>query len=78
MNREPEDDFYQDDFNPICKKCDCETYFVECATCGGEGDIDGEEEDPLWYAPGEYIKCGACNGKGGWYVCKCENEMPTI
>lgn len=50
MNREPEDDFNFNDFNPICKKCDCETYFVECATCGGEGDIDGEEDSLHWDA----------------------------
>jgi hypothetical protein len=36
----------------------------ECFYCGGEGWIDGYEDDPLWYAPGEMDRCSSCGGSG--------------
>lgn len=35
-----------------------------CYWCGGDGWVDGEEDDPLWYAPGELARCSSCGGTG--------------
>lgn len=38
-----------------------------CQTCGGYGVEYGEdliEEDPLWWQPGDVIKCRNCGGSG--------------
>ena len=36
----------------------------DCAFCGGDGWIDGYEDDPLWYLPGEMERCASCGGSG--------------
>lgn len=36
----------------------------ECWHCGGEGYIDGYEDDPLWFSPGEIERCASCGGSG--------------
>lgn len=69
-NEQLEDPDYEDE---LCKRCGCcETYWEDCAYCGGEGGTDGEElmmEDPLWYSPEDFRTCYACNGKGGFMLC---------
>ena len=50
--------------------CDDDDYDYEragdsdCHWCGGDGWIDGYEDDPLWYAPGELERCSSCGGTG--------------
>ena len=36
----------------------------DCFHCGGEGWIDGYDEDPLWFNPGELERCASCGGSG--------------
>lgn len=36
----------------------------ECSMCDGSGQIDGYEDDPNWYAPGEMKTCPQCGGSG--------------
>lgn len=36
----------------------------ECFWCGGDGYVDGYEEDPIFFAPGETQRCVSCNGSG--------------
>ena len=36
----------------------------ECFHCGGEGWIDGYDDDPLWFSPGEMERCASCGGSG--------------
>lgn len=36
----------------------------DCAFCGGDGWIDGYDDDPLWFLPGETTRCASCNGSG--------------
>lgn len=43
--------------------------WVECWNCGGDGEFDGYEEDPLWYDEGETYPCDICRGNGGWLAC---------
>lgn len=64
-----------------CHKCGSAQEWVECWNCGGKGGRDYDEdlqfEDPLWYSPGDFIKCDICQGKGGWFRClndKCETN----
>lgn len=64
------DDDENDSLCPRCQCCDSE--WVECWDCGGEGGQDGEElmmEDPLWYSHDDFRRCSTCIGKGGWYEC---------
>ncbi len=54
----------------ICPRCKCcETEWQDCYNCGGEGYLEGNEEDPLWYDPGDLIRCDICRGNGGWRQC---------
>lgn len=36
----------------------------DCWHCGGDGCIDGYEDDPLWFEPGEMERCSSCYGSG--------------
>ncbi len=42
--------------------------WFDCHECGGEGEINRYEEDPLWYREDEWFVCELCDGKGGWLV----------
>jgi DnaJ-class molecular chaperone len=35
-----------------------------CGMCNGYGFIDGYDEEPTWYKPGEMICCPECGGTG--------------
>jgi hypothetical protein len=37
---------------------------ADCFYCGGDGFIDGYEDDPLWFEPGELERCSSCSGSG--------------
>ena len=52
-----------------CATCEQELDWVECEACGGEGEYDCYEEDPMWYGPGDMKACAQCGGTGGWYWC---------
>jgi hypothetical protein len=51
----------------------CGSYDIEwetCYECGGDGELDCHDDDPINYAPDEeYNECQFCRGKGGWLVC---------
>lgn len=36
----------------------------DCGFCGGDGWLDGYEDDPLWFEPGEMARCASCGGTG--------------
>lgn len=48
-----------------CARCGSSCTFIDCANCGGEGEI----EDSDWQFEGEYHRCDWCRGKGGWWRC---------
>lgn len=53
-----------------CPRCKTEMEWAECTALSCEdGWIDGYEDDPLWYEPGEMERCSECDGKGGWWFC---------
>lgn len=52
-----------------CPICGAELEWMECQAGCDDGQIDGYEEDPMWYSPGETYRCSACKGKGGWLEC---------
>lgn len=55
---------------PWCSTCGAEMERVPCTAIGCEdGWVDGYEDDPLWFEPGELERCGECGGEGGWWVC---------
>lgn len=51
------DDYPEHDF-------DDEESDGDCFHCGGDGWVDGYEDDPLFYVPDELIRCCSCNGSG--------------
>ena len=55
---ELDDDDWLDDEDEFCDECG------DCAFCDGDGWIDGYEDDPLWYEPGEMVRCASCGGSG--------------
>lgn len=63
---------YTDD-EPVdyCPICGAEMEWEECHAVGCEdGWYDGYEfDDPLWFSPGEMVRCEECGGKGGYWVC---------
>lgn len=58
-----------EDTLPTCGICGCELERVQCPICGGEGDIDVYDDDPMWYEPCDTEPCDMCDGMGGWYEC---------
>ena len=52
----------------VCKHCGYELEWIECGACD-DGYYDGYDDDPLWYNPGELVKCTQCDGVGGWLEC---------
>lgn len=54
-----EREFYNDD-----DEYDYDEDGADCLCCGGDGWVDGYENDPLWYSPGELERCSSCNGSG--------------
>lgn len=60
-------DYYPDP----CTRCNCcSLEWESCWNCGGEGEIDRYEDDPLWYiGKWRYQRCYNCNGKGGYDLC---------
>lgn len=48
-----------------CARCGSSCTFIDCANCGGEGEI----EDSDWQFEGEYHRCDWCRGSGGWWRC---------
>lgn len=57
------------DSDPYCSVCGGYMEWVDCWSCGGEGERDVYEEDPMWYDPGDTEKCTECNGAGGYWQC---------
>lgn len=61
-----EEDEVELDYGRNCPKCN-ETPVATrpCLNLGcDDGLIDGYEDDPLWYQPGEYETCSECGGVG--------------
>lgn len=56
-----------------CARCGSSCYFVDCANCGGEGEIEDED----WQFEGEFYRCDWCMGKGGWWRCCSTKEYCT-
>jgi DnaJ-class molecular chaperone len=66
---------------PYCKHCEQELDWEDCDACGGEGEYDAYEEDPLWFDPGDTEPCQQCGGAGGWYYCAnrdCAGKVKVI
>lgn len=62
-----------------CAICGCELEWVECHILACEdGWIDGYEDDPLWFSPGELERCSECQGKGGEWWCPDKKNHPKI
>ena len=59
-----------------CLLCHEELDWEPCNSCAGDGYIDGYEDDPINYDPGEDVPCHLCNGEGGqhWGM---NRECPT-
>lgn len=67
--------------DPECPGCGWALDWEECWHCHGEGGFDGEEEDPLWFEPGEIDPCNECRGQGHYWFCgnkKCERTIVDV
>jgi hypothetical protein len=80
LDRQASSSQYDDLDYHACPKCGCEMDWSDCwmIDCE-EGWYDISEEDPINYAPGTYVRCGECEGKGGWWHChnKACSAVPT-
>lgn len=54
-------DGHDDDYDDGYDDGECDS---DCWHCGGDGFVDGYEDDPLWFAPGEFERCSSCGGSG--------------
>lgn len=50
----------------------------DCGHCNGDGELDGYEEDPINYSPGEGVRCHMCGGSGGDYWCTTDTCPTSI
>ena len=59
-----------DDCGPQCL-CGSDMTWIDCPSCGGEGETNEYDSDPLWYLSEDeaWEKCEMCAGKGGWWRC---------
>lgn len=55
---------------PYCSTCGDALEWVECEQCGGEGEYECYEDDPMWYDEDDTKPCAQCGGAGGWYWCE--------
>jgi hypothetical protein len=60
-----------------CCLCDNEAEWRDCDACCGDGFLDGYEDDPINYSPGEDVTCHMCGGNGGDHVCTTQG-CPTV
>lgn len=51
------------------RKCGCGGQRVDCYHCGGEGEFDSYEDDPVNFEPGDVEPCEICGGRGWWRSC---------
>jgi hypothetical protein len=63
--------FYDDDqLGDPCPKCEDLMLRRDCTGIGcNDGFYDGYEDDPLWYDPGDLVRCGDCDGRGFFEWC---------
>ena len=52
----------------VCEECGSVLEWEDCWICDGEGDIPGDEFDPINYGPLELFPCTACDGVGGDFI----------
>ena len=56
--------------------CDCDMERVDCWCCGGEGEFDEHDSDPVNYSPGEEFEvCSECAGRGFFLLCWNRNAV---
>lgn len=70
------DDVRHEDFGcPLCGEWN--VMYQECYAVGcDEGQIDGYEEDPLWFDEGQTYSCDTCHGRGYFRWCsKCGADL---
>lgn len=61
---------YEPEEPETCNVCGSDLEWVDCWECGGEGEHDLHEEDPINFSPGEeYETCRLCRGNTGWLEC---------
>ncbi len=60
---------FQIEAEPACTKCGNSKSWLDCWHCGGAGEFELYEEDPLWYDVGDVEECSNCDARGGYYVC---------
>lgn len=59
-----------DDTDRYCTVCGGYMDWADCWQCGGDGEFDLYDEDPINFSPGEeYERCNECEGKGGYWEC---------
>lgn len=80
MREDMADDYELDNECPTCGNY---TRRSSCNVCGGDGEFDLHDEDPInagWYSVGEeYEQCDTCNGYGNlWWCPHCDTDMHKI
>ena len=73
-----ESEYVIPDDDILCPRCECcDMTWEDCWNCGGEGGRDGDElmsEDPFWWSPNDFEICDVCKGKGGFWICDCDEN----
>lgn len=55
--------------DPVCPECGRFAVWVDCYECGGAGEVEVYDDDPLWYDPDDTESCQLCAGDGGRWIC---------
>lgn len=58
---------------PVCPDCGWDAVWADCNECGGAGELEVYDDDPMWYEPGDTEPCYQCGGDGGWWFCANHN-----
>lgn len=71
----PDEVFFDGDIEE-CPICGAEMYWEDCGVCGGDGELECYESDPLYYDEDDVEPCYQCGGSGGWATCSNYKNHP--
>jgi hypothetical protein len=71
----PEDLGWGEDY---CEVCEIPKEWFGCFACGGSGEWELYEEDPVGFEPGDTCECQECDGMGGWLECPRADQHEAI
>jgi hypothetical protein len=59
-----------DEDGPWCSRCGGDVALVTCWQCFGDRGWNRSDDDPIQFGEDDWLECDACDGAGGFWVCR--------